>query len=99
MLLEVLPLRDAALRTVLVGALFRLEERRGVLVRWDLEGAAPGPLSGRTLFEGPPESVLWRLREEDGDVLARDTRHGVLYRVGPDGSGGAPAPAPLARSA
>jgi hypothetical protein len=85
MVLEVLPLRDADGAEVLVAALYDLEERRGLLARWEAASGDEDPTEGDTLFEGPPESVLWRLAERDGAVYATDTRHRVLYRVSLDG--------------
>jgi hypothetical protein len=83
MVLEVLPLRDDEGVECLVGAVYRLEERHGSVVRWEPTRHEVAP--SRLLFDGPAESVLWRLAFRDGAIEAHDTRHRVLYRVSPDG--------------
>jgi hypothetical protein len=83
MVLEVLPLRGDDGSELLLGALYDLEERRGLVVRWESRDGEE-PVEASPLFTGPPESVLWRLTERDGAVYARDTRHHVVYRLAVD---------------
>jgi hypothetical protein len=58
---------------------FDVALQRGRVVRWSPAGGdAP---EAEALFEGPPGSVLWWLRDRRGSLEVRDVRNGRSYVV------------------
>ncbi|HVG93828.1 MAG TPA: hypothetical protein VND21_05240 [Planctomycetota bacterium] len=63
---------------VVVASEFDVALQRGRVVRWSFDGPG-GPVAALPLFEGPPGSVLWWLRERAGQLEVRDIRHGCTH--------------------
>lgn len=83
-LFEAMLTREPGGAEAVVTTSFDLSERRGSVTRWPtLRDHPAGAGRGTVLFEGPPESVLWRMAAWDGALHVRDGRRGIVYRVHP----------------